>query len=138
MDILYAGTNEATRKKIDDSIEYKGIIRTLLEQTKNSGDVKRILEGLRGEATKNKKYIKDEKVFERYEVLYNQAIDFVKQYTDDAFLLLEGTFKTNIYGGSNLYDDLEVLATGAEEMKQLGKILRLNQEIKTNASDLLG
>jgi hypothetical protein len=33
---------------------------------------------------------------------------------------------------------LEVLATGAEEMKQLGKILRLNQEIKTNASDLLG
>ena len=138
MDVLYAGTNEATKKKIDDSIEYKGIIRTLLEQTKNSGDVKRVLDGLRGEVTKNKKYIKDEKVFERYEVLYNQAIDFVKQYTDDAFLLLEGTFKTNIYGGSNLYDDLEVLATGAEEMKQLGKILRLNQEIKTNASDLLG
>jgi hypothetical protein len=78
MDVLYAGTNEATKKKIDDSIEYKGIIRTLLEQTKNSGDVKRILEGLRGEVTKNKKYIKDEKVFERYEVLYNQAIDFVK------------------------------------------------------------
>jgi hypothetical protein len=78
MDVLYAGTNEATKKKIDDSIEYKGIIRTLLEQTKNSGDVKRILEGLRGEVAKNKKYIKDDKVFERYEVLYNQAIDFVK------------------------------------------------------------
>jgi hypothetical protein len=30
------------------------------------------------------------------------------------------------------------LATGAEEMKQLGKILRLNQEIKTNSYDLIG
>jgi hypothetical protein len=78
MDVLYAGTDEATKKKIDNSIEYKGIIRTLLEQTKNSGDVKRILDGLRGEVNKNKKYIKDEKVFERYEVLFNQAIDFVK------------------------------------------------------------
>jgi hypothetical protein len=37
-----------------------------------------------------------------------------------------------------LYSDLERLATGAEEMKQIGKILRLNQEIKTNASDLIG
>ena len=36
MDVLYAGTNEATKKKIDDSIEYKGIIRTLLEQTKKA------------------------------------------------------------------------------------------------------
>ena len=137
-EILFAGTNETTKKKIEDSIEYKGVIRTLLEKYKTPGDVKRTLNGLRNETKKYKKYIKDDKLFERYEVLYNQAIDFVNQYTDDAFLLMEGTFKTNIYGGSNLYDDLEVLATGAEEMKQLGKILRLNQEIKTNAADLLG
>lgn len=137
-EILFAGANETTKKKIEDSIEYKGVIRTLLEKYKTPGDVKRTLNGLRNETKKYKKYIKDDKLFERYEVLYNQAIDFVNQYTDDAFLLMEGTFKTNIYGGSNLYDDLEVLATGAEEMKQLGKILRLNQEIKTNAADLLG
>ena len=54
------------------------------------------------------------------------------------FLVKGGSFRSSIYQGSHLYDDLETLATGAEEMKQLGKILRLNQEIKTNATDLIG
>jgi hypothetical protein len=36
-----------------------------------------------------------------------------------------------------LVSDIEQLAMGATEMKEIGKILRLNQEIKTNATDLI-
>lgn len=73
-----------------------------------------------------------------YEVKFNQLIEFVDQFISDASLLHNDVNKQGLYGPFNIYHDLEVLATGAEEMKQIGKILRLNQEIKTNPSDLIG
>lgn len=73
-----------------------------------------------------------------YEVKFNQLIEFVDQFISDASLLHNDVNKQGLYGLSNTYYDLETLATGAEEMKQIGKILRLNQEIKTNPSDLIG
>ena len=50
--------------------------------------------------------------------------------------LLKGTYKT-VYGSGNILNDFERLALGANEMKQIGKILRLNQEIKTDPQDLI-
>lgn len=125
-------------EKLNDIIDFQGTLRTLIESVKTVDEGKAILESLRNKFQKFKKFIKDTKQFELYEVLYNQAIDFAKQYLDDAFLVKGGSFRSSIYQGSHLYNDLETLATGAEEMKQLGKILRLNQEIKTNATDLIG
>lgn len=144
VELLYSGLRNAMQsmfssaEKMEESISYQGVLRTLIDKVSSPEAGKEILESLRNAFTNNKKIIKDNKQYELYEVLYNQAIDFAEQYLDDAFLVKGGSFRTGIYKGSHLYDDLEVLATGAEEMKQLGKILRLNQEIKTNANDLIG
>ena len=46
-----------------------------------------------------------------------------------------GNYDT-VYGKSVIATDLETLALGADEYKEIGKILRLNQEVKTNALDL--
>ncbi|MGN0967065.1 MAG: hypothetical protein ACI4OP_05750 [Candidatus Coprovivens sp.] len=35
-------------------------------------------------------------------------------------------YYSTIYGGGNILTDMETLAEGAEEMKEIGKILRLN------------
>lgn len=60
--------------------------------------------------------------------LYNQLIDFVQDYIQQGHVigLNEAT-----------YADIKKLAEGAEEMKILGRILSLNQGIKTNPDGLL-
>ena len=72
-----------------------------------------------------------------FKAVINQAIDFIQQYLDDAALLHSRPKYYNIYGRQDLVSDIEQLAMGATEMKEMGKILRLNQEIKTNAADLI-
>ncbi len=72
----------------------------------------------------------------KYTIQYNQLIDFAIQYVED-MRLAENTFYETIYGGGNILTDFETLAMGANEMKQLGKLLRLNQEIKTNPQELI-
>ena len=93
---------------------------------------------LRKALAKELESIKDENKSSLYEIKFNQLIEFVTQFINDASLLHNDVNKQGLYGPRNIYYDLEVLATGAEEMKQIGKILRLNQEIKTNPSDLIG
>lgn len=122
--------------KLNQVLE-KGVLQALIHSVNTLEEGLNILDSLVGKLNGANKIIKDEYEANKYEILYNQAIEFSKQYLRDAFLIKNGTFNPSIYKGSFLIDDLEILATGAEEMKQIGKILRLNQEIKTNTSDLI-
>lgn len=110
-------------------------VQAIVENGLNWSD---IVVKLRKALTKELESIKDENKSSLYEVKFNQLIEFVTQFIDNASLLHNDVNKQGLYGLRNIYQDLEVLATGAEEMKQIGKILRLNQEIKTNPSDLIG
>lgn len=94
------------------------------------------IEKLRSKVNQLSPIINNEDYFKLYATLYNQALDFIEQYIQDVKLERDsGTYDT-VYGKSVIATDLETLALGAEEYKQIGKILRLNQEIKTNALDL--
>lgn len=94
------------------------------------------IEKLRSKVNQLSSIINNEDYFKLYATLYNQALDFIEQYIQDVKLERDsGTYDT-VYGKSVIATDLETLALGAEEYKQIGKILRLNQEIKTNALDL--
>ena len=79
----------------------------------------------------------DKSKVSHYKSVINQTIDFIQQYIDDASLLHSRPKYYNIYGRQDLVSDIEQLAMGALEMKEMGKILRLNQEIKTNSADLI-
>ena len=67
----------------------------------------------------------------------NKIIDFLEQYIDDVNLTKVGVKYETIYGTSNLFEDIEKLAMGAEEMKLIGKNLSLNQGIKTDPAQLI-
>lgn len=60
--------------------------------------------------------------------LYNQLVDFVEDYIRQAHVI--GQHK-------DIYNDIQTLSDGAEEMRSLGAILSLNQGIKTNPEGLL-
>ena len=47
------------------------------------------------------------------------------------------TYKKNYFGTSDIFLDIDKLAMGADEFKLLGKILRVNQEVKTNPYELI-
>ena len=68
---------------------------------------------------------------------FNQAMDYVMQYLADAALSRINIVKKTPFGVSNLYNDIDKLAMGADEMKSIGKILRANQEAKTNPLELI-
>jgi len=59
------------------------------------------------------------------------------QYLADAALSRINIVKKTPFGVSNLYNDIDKLAMGADEMKSIGKILRANQEAKTNPLELI-
>lgn len=132
------------KDKLKNLLENKGVLQTLIHSVKTVEEGKKLLneliDKLKGANTIIEK--KDPNLALKYKVLYNQAIEFAQSYLEDAFLVKNSSNEENqesgIYGNCNLYEDLEMLATGAEEMKQIGKILRLNQEIKTNSNDLIG
>ena len=68
---------------------------------------------------------------------FNQAIDRVLSYISDLALSRVDTYKKNYFGTSDLFLDIDKLAMGADEFKSLGKILRVNQEVKTNPYELI-
>lgn len=70
-----------------------------------------------------------------YEIKCNQLIDFAIQYANDRSLMYD-EYQT-VYGKGKILDDFQTLAMGANEMKHIGKLLRLNQEIKTDPQELI-
>lgn len=60
--------------------------------------------------------------------LYNQLVDFVEDYIRQAHIIGQH---------EDIYNDIQTLSDGAEEMRSLGAILSLNQGIKTNPEGLL-
>lgn len=95
-----------------------------------------IIESLRNQVNAVRSLFTSESDFDLYKTSYDQALDFIKDYITDIQLFQNsGTYET-VHGVSQITSDLEMLAMGAEELKLIGKILRLNQEIKTNALDL--
>lgn len=125
-------------KNLEERLK-KGTLQALVYSVNSVEEGKRILDSLalNSKDAKIPESKKNNAFRQKYIIQYNQAVEFAKQYLDDAFLVKGGTFEEGVFKGSMLEFDLEVLATGAEEMKQIGKILRLNQEVKTNSQDLL-
>lgn len=68
---------------------------------------------------------------------YNQTIDQILSYISDLALSRIDTYKRNYFGKSDLFLDIDKLAMGADEFKLMGKILRVNQEVKTNPYELI-
>lgn len=108
----------------------------LLRQLAHWSNAIQLIEDLRSKVNQISSVIQTEDEFNLYSTLYNQALDFMEQYIADVKLEVNsGTYDT-VYGKSVIATDLETLALGADEYKEMGKILRLNQEVKTNALDL--
>lgn len=109
-------------KSYDEAIKYfeslRSTIKSPVNVIKNSSSPTRELD-----ATK-------------YEVQCNGLIDFLIQYVEDV-RLAKGSYYNTVYGSQSVLEDFETLALGAQEMKQSGKLFRLNQEVKTNPRDLV-
>lgn len=68
--------------------------------------------------------------------LSNQLCDFLSEFVGQAETLRDTKYNS-VYGESDIKDDLNKLALGADEFKRLGQFLRLNQEIKTKPDELI-
>ena len=108
----------------------------LLRQLAYKNNAIQLIEDLRSKVNQISSVIQTEDEFNLYSTLYNQALDFMEQYIADVKLELDSGSYDTVYGKSIIATDLETLALGADEYKEIGKILRLNQEVKTNALDL--
>ena len=71
-----------------------------------------------------------------YQALSNQLHNFFNEYVTQVSTLRDTKY-TTAYGESDIKDDLNKLALGADEFKRLGQFLRLNQEIKTKPDELI-
>lgn len=108
----------------------------LLRQLAYKGNAIQLIEDLRSKVNQISSVIQTKDEFNLYSTLYNQALDFMEQYIADVQLELDSGSYDTVYGKSIIATDLETLALGADEYKEIGKILRLNQEVNTNALDL--
>lgn len=108
----------------------------LLRQLAHWSNAIQLIEDLRSKVNQISSVIQTKDEFNLYSTLYNQALDFMEQYIADVKLELNSGNYDTVYGKSVIATDLETLALGADEYKEIGKILRLNQEVKTNALDL--
>lgn len=108
----------------------------LLRQLAHWSNAIQLIEDLRSKVNQISSVIQTEDEFNLYSTLYNQTLDFMEQYISDVQLELNSGNYDTVYGKSVIATDLETLALGADEYKEMGKILRLNQEVKTNALDL--
>lgn len=117
---------------IDDYNEKLPLLRQLAHQS----NAIQLIEDLRSKVNQISSVIQTKDEFNLYSTLYNQALDFMEQYIADVKLELNSGNYDTVYGKSVIATDLETLALGADEYKEIGKILRLNQEVKTNALDL--
>ena len=66
----------------------------------------------------------------------NQLNDYLNEFVGQAATLRDTKYVTE-YGESDIAEDLNKLALGANEFTFLGKFLRLNQEIKTKSDELI-
>lgn len=71
-----------------------------------------------------------------FKAISNQFYDFLLEFVNQASSLKDTKY-TTAYGESDIKDDLNKLALGADEFKRLGQFLRLNQEIKTKPDELI-
>lgn len=108
----------------------------LLRQLAHWSNAIQLIEDLRSKVNQISSVIQTKDEFNLYSTLYNQALDFMEQYIADVKLELNSGNYDTVYGKSVIATDLETLALGADEYKEIGKILRLNQEVNTNALDL--
>lgn len=128
---------EAIQNELDPKKEKElNSLQQLIKSKKDKKWIKEFLNRIRSNINQEILAITEQKDKDNYQIAYNQLIDFAIQYTDDVFLTINDVQKVSVYGRYNLYHDIEMLATGAEEMKQSGKILKLNQKIETNPTDL--
>lgn len=129
-----------------DLILEKNLLRDVINRFKENNNInpiaaKQYFDGLRKNIESQVIIIKNsnsntkEQDAIKYEIKCNQLIDFAIQYANDMSLTEE--FYQTVYGNAHILKDFEKLALGANEMKQIGKILRLNQEIKTNPQELI-
>ena len=108
----------------------------LLRQLAHWSNAIQLIEDLRSKVNQISSVIQTKDEFNLYSTLYNQALDFMEQYIADVKLELNSGNYDTVYGKSVIATDLETLALGADEYKEIGKILRLNKEVNTNALDL--
>lgn len=108
----------------------------LLRQLAFKDTAIQLIEDLRSKVNQISSVIQTEDEFNLYSTLYNQALDFMEQYIADVKLELNSGNYDTVYGKSVIATDLETLALGADEYKEIGKILKLNKEVSTNALDL--
>lgn len=108
----------------------------LLRQLASKDSAIQLIEDLRSKVNQISKVIQTDNEFNLYSTLYNQALDFMEQYIADVKLELNSGNYDTVYGKSVRATDLETLALGADEYKEIGKILKLNKEVSTNALDL--
>lgn len=76
-----------------------------------------------------------ENIADAYEIVTNQALDFVMSYANDVMSTLNDAIYNTAYGSGSITRDFEKLAMGAAETKQLGKNLRINQGIVTDPNE---
>lgn len=74
--------------------------------------------------------------FKNFKALGNQMLDFLNEFAEQTATLHNNDYVSE-YGSSNITEDLNKLAVGADEFKRLGQLLRLNQEIKTKPDELI-
>lgn len=74
--------------------------------------------------------------FHNFRALAMQLNSFLVEFVGQTATLLNTDYTTD-YGTSNIVEDLNKLALGADEFKRLGQFLRLNQEIKTRPDELI-
>lgn len=108
----------------------------LLRQLAHWSNAIQLIEDLRSKVNQISSVIQTEDEFNLYSTLYNQALDFMEQYISDVKLELNSGNYDTVYGKSVIATDLETLALGADEYKEMGKILKLNKEVSTNSLDL--
>lgn len=117
---------------VDDYNEKQPLLRQLAYKS----NAIQLIEDLRSKVNQISSVIQTKDEFNLYSTLYNQALDFMEQYIADVKLELNSGNYDTVYGKSVIATDLETLALGADEYKEIGKILRLNKEVNTNALDL--
>ena len=83
-----------------------------------------------------KDYIEEPSKFLNFQAMNNQLNDYLNEFVGQAATLRDTKYVTE-YGESDIAEDLNKLALGANEFTFLGKFLRLNQEIKTKSDELI-
>lgn len=83
-----------------------------------------------------KDYAEEPSKYFNFLAMNNQLNDYLNEFVGQVSTLRNTKYVTE-YGESDIAEDLNKLALGANEFTFLGKFLRLNQEIKTKSDELI-